>query len=255
MQAIQQIRVAVHYNDPLVAAGLAAVLRSHADFDVEDADASPVRQRPDALGPRNVLVCDYDAGLAMAAARADLLALRCGERAPAVLVVTQRETEWEIRRALESGVRGYIALGCAIAELVDAVRALSLGVRHLGSRPARLLADSIVREALTPREEDVLRLVVEGHGNKAIANALDIATGTVKTHLKSIFGKLEATSRTEAVTLAERRGLLHVLPRPVDPDASDRRFPPATADAGLRPTRRALANRVGASAPWSAMQA
>ena len=61
---------------------------------------------------------------------------------------------------------------------------------------------------MTARESEVLRLVVEGVGNKSIARRLTIAVGTVKSHLKAIFGKLSVESRTQAIAVAERRGLL-----------------------------------------------
>jgi two-component system response regulator DesR len=219
MQAIKQIRVNILHSDPVIAGGLASALRQHADIDVDDfrgCTESAFASSPCSAHAVHVVVADHEAGVAFAA--------RCGERhshaggprtdagAPAVLVIAARRTGWEIRHALEVGVRGYLLLGCPVDELVDAVRSLKLGLRHLGTEPARLLADSVAREALTPREDEVLRLLVEGHGNKAIANTLDIAVGTVKSHMKSIFGKLDAATRTAAVTLAARRGLLLGVP-------------------------------------------
>jgi len=88
------------------------------------------------------------------------------------------------------------------------VRLAHRGTRHLGPEAAARLADSFARDQLTPREEAVLALVVEGLSNKAIAQRLDIALGTVKAHLKAAFAKLGVRGRTEAVVAAERRGLL-----------------------------------------------
>jgi DNA-binding NarL/FixJ family response regulator len=196
------ILVDVFHTDPLVAAGLAAALRSQPDFGVREGchlDAS--------LGLAHVIVADYRAGLELFHQRE--VGSVPTARLPGVLVVTQRDREWEIRRALEAGVRGYLPLGCSLDELLFAVRSLAAGVRHVGAQAARLLADSIAREPLTPREEQVLGLVVQGRANKVIARDLNIGVGTVKSHLRSIYGKLDATSRTAAVTVAERRGLLH----------------------------------------------
>lgn len=207
MQAIKQIRVDILHRDPVVAGGLACALREHADLDVDDSRGwtePALAPSPCATRAAQVVVADYEGGVALAARHRG----RSDVGAPAVLVVTTQGTQWEIRHALEVGVRGYLLLGCPVGELIAAVRSLNLGLRHLGTEPARLLADGIAREALTPREEEVLRLLVEGHANKTIANTLDIAVGTVKSHMKSIFGKLDAASRTEAVTLAARRGLL-----------------------------------------------
>ena len=206
---INRIVVDVSHVDPIVAAGLAVTLGIQPDFDVETVGSDSPRR----FGPTQVIVTDYVAGLGMVA---DLRRRGGGsDPLPAVLIVSLLQRELEIRRALEAGVRGYLLIGCAFDELVCAVRSLSAGMRHIDSNAARLLADSIAREALTPREEEVLGLLVEGLGNKAVARNLDISVGTVKSHLRSIYGKLDATSRTEAVTFAERRGLFEyaALPR------------------------------------------
>lgn len=221
----QQIIVDVSHVDPVVEAGISAALRRQADFDVAETECPGTR-----LGAsRHVVVTDYAAGLALVSAqRANPFA---PATAPAVLVMTPRHKESEIRRALEAGVRGYLLIGCSIDELVGAVRALSTGVRHISVEAARLLADSIAREALTPREAEVLALVVEGLGNKAIARDLDVGIGTVKSHLRSIYGKLNATTRTEAVTMAERRGLLEHIEPPARSALSAGRTAEPAADA------------------------
>ena len=85
---------------------------------------------------------------------------------------------------------------------------------------AQRLGDSLSGEALTSREEEVLRLVVDGLCNKSIARCLDISVGTVKSHLKGIFDKLNVKSRTQALCAAERRGLLGPLPQPKEPATS-----------------------------------
>ena len=205
MTATESIKVLIRHNDPLVASGLTATLKAHAEFALSGFDSSRQEEpcRPD------VVITDYESGLACLTSLREQAA---GRRmiAPHVLIVTHRESEREIRHALEQGARGYLILGCGLEEVVDAVRTLRRGLRHLGSVAARRLADSISCALLTARETDVLRLLAEGHGNKAIARSLDIAIGTVKTHLKAIFQKLDATSRTEVAAVAERRGLLAV---------------------------------------------
>jgi len=206
MAANETIKVQVIYADALVAAGLTATLRDQGDFGVL---AQPFPPGPGlASGAQaDVVVTDYDHGLSILRwARNDPRQRHVP--LPRVLIVTQRDTETEIRHALEQGARGYLLLGCGIDELVAGVRALRAGMRHVGGRAAQRLADSVACEALTEREQAVLRLVVEGLANKAIANRLDIAIGTVKSHLKAIFQKLNAASRTEVATMAERRGLL-----------------------------------------------
>ena len=127
---------------------------------------------------------------------------------PRVIVVALSDRECEIRAALARGVHGYLLAGCALDELAAAVRAVGRGERTLSPKAAARLADNLAHDALTPREEDVLRLLAEGLCNKSIAGRLGVETGTIKSHLQSMFAKLRVHTRTQAVTLAERRGLL-----------------------------------------------
>jgi DNA-binding NarL/FixJ family response regulator len=191
-------RVTVLYRDPLLSAGLIATLRDESDIRISGADQAA-----------DVFVADYEQGMALIAqAQGDA---RHG-RVPNVLILTGRDSEPEIRHALERGARGYLTAGCGQAELVEAVRTLNRGARYVGTTAARRLADSVACEGLTARETDVLRLVVEGDGNKTIAKKLGIAVGTVKSHMKAIFQKLEASSRTQVAAVADRRGLLAIHP-------------------------------------------
>jgi len=204
----ERIHILVQYHDPLLAAGLIATLREQTDFELVsqlDAFDSTARQHAD------VIIADYEQGLEYIASARNT-AHTNPVATPRVLILTRRDSEWEIRHALESGARGYLTQGCGLDELVSAVRTLHRGLRHLGVVAARRMADSIASELLTAREMDVLRLVVEGHANKTIARRLDIAVGTVKAHMKGIFQKLGASTRTEVAAVAERRGLLTLPP-------------------------------------------
>jgi two-component system NarL family response regulator len=124
------------------------------------------------------------------------------------LILTHHESEAKIRHALERGVHGYLLLGCSLQELISALRALSVGAVALDPLVVGRMADWMKQQALTPREEDILRQVMLGLSNKGIARKLSLAVGTVKTHVKAILRKLDATSRTEAVAIAQRRGIL-----------------------------------------------
>src|SRR5262249_7163535 len=121
-----------------------------------------------------------------------------------------------ISEALLTGVRAILPRDAKIEEIVAAIGALSAGLVVLSPATAEMLATNVgalyepgaVDEALTPREVEVLSMLAEGIGNKLIANRLSISEHTVKFHISSIFGKLSATSRTEAVMLGIRRGLI-----------------------------------------------
>ena len=209
MTHVDRIQVVVLHSDPVIQAGLSAAFGRYSDFEIQKMPAG-LDKAATALhvtrGCRaHVVVADYANGFVVAAeaARQDGPAT-----VPKVLVVAEIDREWEIRSALERGVRGYILVGCSLDELADGVRAVHRGARHLSPQVAARLAESVAIEPLTMREEEVLRLVVEGMCNKSIGRRLGIALGTVKSHLKSVFGKLDVESRTQAVAVVERRGLL-----------------------------------------------
>ena len=211
--SIGSIRVVVHHGDAVVRAGLIAIVRGRREFELVAAGGAGSEVK---AGDADVVIADYVLGLECVAGSRDSV-----NAAPKVLILTVRESEWEIRRALESGVQGYLTLGCDLDELLFAVRALHRGLRHLGTVAARRMADSIASQSLTAREMDVLRLVVDGLSNKGIAARLQISAGTVKTHMKEIFQKLGAATRTEVATVAERRGLLGRLSTPAEPGPLD----------------------------------
>lgn len=202
------IRILVLHDDPVTRAGLEAAFGNFSDFEVQ----KPPHPEPDPSPSADpgqcsaqVVVADHPNGVALATRIA-----RQGNPpgCPRVVIIAGMDREWEIRSALESGVRGYLLVGCAVDELAASVRTVHRGAFHLSPPIASRLADSISFEALTSREEQVLRLVVEGLCNKAIGRQLGIAVGTVKSHLKSTFDKLHVESRTQAIVAVERRGLL-----------------------------------------------
>ncbi|WP_298928996.1 response regulator transcription factor [uncultured Ramlibacter sp.] len=202
MSKLPTITVHLMHQDPLISSGMKSTLREQADLELlTDGRAA------------DVTVADYENGMALITA-ARSAAARGADRMPKVLILTARESEWEIRRALEQGARGYLIMGCSPDELVAGIRTLHQGARYICTPAARRLADSVATASLTGREADVLRLVAEGLCNKVVARELDIAIGTVKSHLKAIFEKLGAKNRTEVTAVAERRGLLTLPPSP-----------------------------------------
>ncbi|KOU42046.1 LuxR family transcriptional regulator [Streptomyces sp. WM4235] len=129
-----------------------------------------------------------------------------------VVVLTTYENDGDILRAVEAGAAGYLLKDMARAELAEAVRAAVRGETVLAPSVAGRLVDRLrarpERPRLSEREVAVLRLVAEGATNAQIGRGLFVAESTVKTHLLRIFGKLEVTDRTAAVTTAMRHGLL-----------------------------------------------
>jgi DNA-binding NarL/FixJ family response regulator len=115
-----------------------------------------------------------------------------------------------IQRALGAGARGYLLKDLMYKELVEAIRKVQSGERYIMPVAACELASHVPRMELTTRELEVLRLVADGNRNKEIARLLRVTEDTVKFHIKSILGKLDVNDRTHAVTVAIKRGMLHV---------------------------------------------
>jgi DNA-binding NarL/FixJ family response regulator len=125
-----------------------------------------------------------------------------------VVVLTTYETDADILRAVEAGAAGYLLKDATRTELAGAIRAAARGETVLAPSVAGKLVNQVRNPALSAREIEVLRLVAEGRTNADIGRALHISEATVKTHLLRVFGKLEVSDRTAAVTTAMARGLL-----------------------------------------------
>lgn len=127
-----------------------------------------------------------------------------------IIVLTSFEGDADIERALAAGARGYVVKGIAREELLGAIRTVHAGRKHIHGPVAEKLAEHLGSEKLSEREMQVLHQMASGKRNKEIAAELSIAEDTVKMHVKNIFEKLQVNDRTEAVTVALRRGILHL---------------------------------------------
>jgi two-component system NarL family response regulator len=200
VQQGEQVRVVIAHADPIVSAGLAALLGAHGDMQITVTHSEAASH-----AGADVVVLDHRNGLEHMRRAANA---HHGEQQARVLIVTQLEREWEVRTAMMAGVHGYLLQNSDPEQLLTAVRTLSRGMRYLSAELSRCVADSFTRIGLTSRETDVLQLLAQGQCNKSIARELGIGVGTVKTHVKGLFDKLGATARTHAVVLATRRGLV-----------------------------------------------
>jgi DNA-binding NarL/FixJ family response regulator len=193
-----QIKVLIAHSNPLISAGLSATLGNQADFGVaahsDELCASP--SETPSLFPADIIVTDYNSGLQFAAL--------CHR----VVMLTHIDSEAKICHALEQGARGYLLLDCGLQELLDSLRSVHAGGIALAPLAAARVADHMQQQVLTSRESQVMHQLRMGLSNKAIASKLTVSEETVKTHVKSILKKLDATSRTAAVAIAQRRGLL-----------------------------------------------
>lgn len=127
-----------------------------------------------------------------------------------IIVLSTYVSDEEIYAALQAGAMAYLVKSVSRDELMQAIRKAANGLRHIPSEVATRLADRMSRANLSGRELDVLRLLVKGRRNREIASVLDITEGTVKLHVSSILGKLGVADRTEAATVALRRGIVQL---------------------------------------------
>ena len=127
-----------------------------------------------------------------------------------VIVLTTYDTDEDITRALKAGAKAYVLKDISADALVACIHDVLAGKTYLAPAAAAKLAEGVTRVQVTPRELSTLRLLAEGKSNKEIASTLGISERTVKTHLGHLFEKLGVTSRTEAVKVATRRGLVRM---------------------------------------------
>lgn len=194
-------RITVTHQDPLIRAGLGITLQACADLEVHTVAADLIAKQRRSLEGMDVVLADCEDGIRLAQAGKS--------SAFRVLIVTADASEANIRLAVAAGVRGYLLLpGSTLESIVQAVRTVARGGSAIDPVAATRMMESFTAEKLTPRELDVLTLLTRGMRNKAVAQHLGITPGTVKSHVKHVFAKLHATSRMEAVLIAQRRGLL-----------------------------------------------
>jgi two-component system NarL family response regulator len=202
----KKIRVILADDHPVVRDGLAAMVNQQADMEVvaeagdgDEAIALFEQHQPD------VLVLD----LRMPKRDGVAVVQRVLEINPKarILIMT---TDEDIFQCLSQGAKGYLLKDAPRTEILSAIRAVSEDRPYTSSSVAAKALQRMAKPSLTQRELAVLELVAEGRSNKDIARRLSITEGTAKTHVKSILTKLDAISRTEAVAVAHKRGLIRL---------------------------------------------
>jgi DNA-binding NarL/FixJ family response regulator len=205
----ESIRVLCVDDHPLVRKGIASILANEPDVQLvaEAADGREAirvfrESRPD-VTLMDIRMPELDGIAATRTIREEFPAAR-------IIALTSYEGDQDIYRALDAGVRGYLLKEAAHTEVLRAIRTVHAGKRLIPADVAGRISAYFPQMALTPRETEVLGLVANGLGNKEIADRLGTAPGTIKIHVQNILEKLSASDRTQAVTIAIQRGILHL---------------------------------------------
>ncbi|WP_054953728.1 response regulator [Flaviflexus massiliensis] len=197
-------------DHPVVRAGIRAMLSSDPDLEILGEASTPgeVIAMAQELKP-DVVLMDLQFGTEQTGADATK-EIRSQKEAPAVLVLTNYDTDADILSAVEAGASGYLLKDSPPEELIAAIKAAAAGETALAPAIAgRLMARMrSPQTSLSVREMEVLQLVADGEPNTQIAKLLHITTATVKTHLVHIYTKLGVSSRTAAVAVARDSGLV-----------------------------------------------
>ena len=206
---LEQIRVIIADDHPVIREGLSSILRSLEGVQVvgEAANGEEACELYDQHSP-DVLLVDLRMpekdGLQVVA---ELMAERTPK--PRIIVITTYESEEDIRRAVRAGAKGYLLKVADPEQIEEAIRAVAAGRTLFPSEITLKLAQSVAHPELTKRELEVLQCIANGRSNKEIGSILYISEATVKGHVRSILGKLEAIGRAQAIAIATKRGLIH----------------------------------------------
>jgi DNA-binding NarL/FixJ family response regulator len=203
------IRVLVVDDHPVLRDGVAAILGNQTDMTMvgEARDGNEAIERFRALRPDVTLMDLQMPGRNGVDA---ITAIRAEHPGARIIVLTTYSGDVQAVRALKAGATGYLLKSSLRTELIDAIRNVHRGQRHVHRDVADEIAIHVVDEALTEREIAILRLVSIGKANKQVASELGLSEETVKGHMKSIFSKLDVADRTHAVTVAARRGIIEL---------------------------------------------
>jgi DNA-binding NarL/FixJ family response regulator len=204
-----RVKVLTADDHPLIRDGLAAVIGAQPDMAVvgEASNGEEALEQYRELRP-DVMLMDLRMPVmdGLTAIRA-IVAEFPGAR---IVALTTYDGDEDIHRALEAGAKGYLLKDMLRTEVLHAIRAVHRGQRVIPAPVAARLAEYTPRVELTEREVEVLRLVAKGFSNRQIGELLGRTEGTVKVHIKNILEKLDADDRTEAVTVALQRGIIHL---------------------------------------------
>jgi DNA-binding NarL/FixJ family response regulator len=205
-----KIKVMLVEDHVLIRMGLATISQLEPDIELagqvdagEEAVACFRKCRPDLVIMDMRLPGDMDGIQTIGALRDEFGSLT-------VLVLSSHARDDDVYRAVQAGASGYLLKDMPLPTLVEAIRAVHAGRQFFPPGIAERLAHRLQQAVLTERELTVLKAIAAGSSNKEISATYNISEGTVKSHITNILEKLQVEDRTQAVTTAIKRGLIHI---------------------------------------------
>jgi DNA-binding NarL/FixJ family response regulator len=203
------IRILVIDDHTVVREGLVAILEQEEDLTVVG-EASNGREAVDTFQAIRPDLALMDLRMPVMDGVEAITEIRESSPNARIIILTTYDGDEDIYRGLQAGAQGYLLKDADRRDLVYAIRTVHAGRTHIAPEVAMKMALRVSRRDLTTREHEVLELLAAGKSNSEIAAALFIGEATVKTHVNNILVKLEVSDRTQAVTTALRRGLIHL---------------------------------------------
>lgn len=205
----QRIRVLIADDHPVVREGLAALINRRPDMEVV-AEASNGREALEQFLQQLPDVALIDLRMPGMDGVEAIQAIRKQVPMAHIIVLTTYDGDEDIYQGLRAGAKAYLLKDVSREELLECIRAVHEGATRIPPPVAAKLATRVSAPDFTEREIEVLRLMVTGKSNKEIGAALNVTEGTVKVHVNHILTKLGVSGRTEATTLALKRGIIHL---------------------------------------------
>jgi len=203
------IRLLVADDHTVVRDGLVAIIGQQSDLEVV-AEAGDGRQAADLWKQHRPDVTLMDLRMPALDGVNAIYEIRAADPNARIIILTTFDGDEDIYRGMRAGAKSYLLKDARREELFHCIREVHAGKTFIPPAVAAKLAERLPAEDLSPRELEVLRLLAAGKPNKLIGADLSISEVTVKSHVQSVFRKLNVLSRTEAIAVANRRGLLHL---------------------------------------------